>query len=222
MIFGVSVGGALIATIIAGLQPAYSRTQAQRLSIRYVEDAVKKKASLGARCGGTASAVSARGGRLLEKAADRPATAVREKLRRAGRERRGSRRRTERSSPMRVVAGAHRITITLHGSPQASGMLLIVPKDAALRVIDIHGEHVVAPKDNNTYTVLACVSRDCATETVGLEFGSRRDITLTLVEDRYGAPDFAAKLVAARPKNAIPSQNGDVVALVNTIVVKAK
>ncbi|MEI9932930.1 MAG: hypothetical protein WDM89_20955 [Rhizomicrobium sp.] len=43
-ILALAGGGALIAGVIAGFQPAYSKTQAQRLSIRYVEDAKNKEA----------------------------------------------------------------------------------------------------------------------------------------------------------------------------------
>jgi hypothetical protein len=121
-----------------------------------------------------------------------------------------------------IVAGAHRVTIAMQGSPNASGMLLVIPKAAELHEINIHGEHLVPPKNDSGDTLLACVSRDCATETIGLEFGSRKAVSLSLIEDRYGVPPFAAKLVAARPKNAIPSQNGDVVVLVNTLNISAK
>ena len=91
-----------------------------------------------------------------------------------------------------------------------------------MRTIDIHGEHLVAPKDNDGDTVLACASRDCASEVVGLEFASRAAFKLSFGEQRYGAPPFAAKLLAARPKNAIPSQTGDIVVLTNSIAVEAK
>jgi Peptidase family M28 len=220
-IFGGSVVGALIATTIAGFQPAYSKTQAQRLSIRYMENAATNK-PVWALDADEPLPPSLRAAADFSKTPQTvlPPPFAKNYVAPAG--------ATRFKAPDgkivsdAVVSGAHRVTIALQGSPQASGMLLIIPKDAALRVIDIHGERVVAPKGNSDDTVLACVSRDCATETVGLEFGSRKDIRLTLVEDRYGAPPFAAKLVAARPKNAIPSQNGDVVALVNTITVKAK
>jgi hypothetical protein len=99
---------------------------------------------------------------------------------------------------------------------------MVIPKAMKIRSIDIHGEHLVAPKDNDTDTILACASRDCADEVVGLEFASRARFKLTFGEQRFGAPPSAAKLVAARPRNAIPSQTGDVVVLVNSIAVGAK
>jgi len=121
-----------------------------------------------------------------------------------------------------IVNGARRVTIRLHGSPQTSTMGILVPKSAKLRSIDIHGQHLVAPKNNDADTLIGCASRDCAGETVSLEFGSRSDISLPIAEQRYGLPVFAAKLVAARPANTIPSQTGDYTMLLNTLIVKAK
>src|SRR5205085_4293139 len=108
-----------------------------------------------------------------------------------------------------VVDGARRVTITLHGSPQTATMGIIVPKSAKLRSIDIHGQHLVTPKNSDSDTLLGCASRDCAGETVSFEFGSRSDVSLPIIEQRYGLPTSAAKLVAARPAKAVPSQSGD-------------
>ncbi|MEI9932931.1 MAG: hypothetical protein WDM89_20960 [Rhizomicrobium sp.] len=87
---------------------------------------------------------------------------------------------------MLLLTGAHRVTIALQGSPQTSAMLLVVPKDAALKSVDIQGEHLAAPKDDSGDTLLACMSRDCATKTIALTLGSHRAVALTLIEDRYG------------------------------------
>jgi hypothetical protein len=211
----------LIAGIIAGLQPAYSTTQAQRLSIRYVEDAKEKQAKW-ALDADAPLPPSLRAAADFSKAPEvvLPGPFPKNYVAPAGEKRFAS--PSARIVSDAAVGGVHRVTIALQGSPEASGMLLVVPKDAALKEINVHGEHLVPPKGDSGDTLLACVSRDCATETVGLEFGSRSAVALTLIEDRYGAPPFAAKLVAARPKNAIPSQNGDVVVLVNTIDIKAK
>jgi hypothetical protein len=218
---GAALAGALIATIIAGFQPAYSRTQAQRLNIRYVEDATTKQ-------GKWALDADAPLPPLLRAVAQfsktpqpvlsgpfpsyfvAPAGAA------------------QFASPHAeivsdvVVEGARRVAVALHGSPQTSAMFVVIPKAVEIRTIDIRGEHLVAPKGNDTDTILACASRDCANEVVGLEFASRSAFKLSFGEQRYGAPPFAAKLVAARPKNAIPSQTGDIVVLVNSVAVEAK
>jgi hypothetical protein len=121
-----------------------------------------------------------------------------------------------------VVGGAHRVTIQLHGSSQAAAMAIVVPKSAKLRSIDIHGQHLVAPKDSESDTLLGCASRDCASETIGLVFESRSQVLLQIAEQRYDLPPLAARLVAARPENAIPSQTGDYTLLANTLTVKAQ
>lgn len=220
-IFGAAAVGALIATVIAGFQPAYSKTQAQRLSIRYLENAATNK-PVWALDADAPLPLSLRESADFSKTPETvlPSPFPKNYVAPAG----ATRFKAPEGKIVSdaVVEGAHRVTITLQGSPQTSSMLLLIPKDAELREIDIHGEHLAAPKDDSGDTVIACMSRDCATETVGLEFGSRKAVSLSLIEDRYGAPPFAAKLLAARPKNAIPSQTGDVVALVNTIKVPAK
>jgi hypothetical protein len=220
-IFAVAIGGAVIATVIAGFQPAYSKTQAQRLSIRYMENAATNK-PVWALDADAPLPPSLRAAADFSKMPETvlPTPFPKNYVAPAGATRFKAPEGTIVTDA--VVAGMHRVIIALHGSPQASGMLLAIPKDAQLKVIDIHDEHVAAPKDDSGDTVLACVSRDCATETVGLEFASHKPISLTLIEDQYGAPPFAAKIVAARPKNAIPSQNGDIIALVNTIKIGAK
>jgi len=220
-IFGAAAVGALIATVIAGFQPAYSKTQAQRLSIRYLENAATNK-PVWALDADAPLPSSLRAAADFSKAPEAvlPPPFAKNYVAPAG----AARFKAPEGKIVSdaVVEGAHRVTVTLQGSPQTSSMLLLIPKDAELRAIDIHGEHVPAPKGDSGDTVLSCMSRDCATETVSLEFGSRKAVSLTLIEDRYSAPPFAAKLLAARPKSAIPSQTGDVVALVNTIKVQAK
>ncbi len=221
IVFAIAAGGALVATIIAGFQPAYSRTQAQRLSIRYLEDAGAKQAVW-------ALDADAPLPPALREAADfstTPQTVLPRPFPKNFVAPAGEKRFAPPSANIvsdAVVSNARRVALAWQGSPQTSAMLLVIPKDAALKSIDLHGERIAAPKNGSGDTVLACMSRDCANETAGLEFGSRKAVALTLIEDRYGVPPFAAKLLAARPKSAIPSQNGDVVVLVNTITIEAK
>jgi hypothetical protein len=216
-----SAAGALIATVIAGLQPAYSRTQAQRLSIRYVEDSTSQRASWALDAGAplpaslrAAAHFSQDPVQLLPKPVPAYHVAA------AG----GLRYPAPRADVVSdaVVGGARRVTIQLHGSPQAATMGIVVPKSARLRSIDIHGQHLAAPKDSDTDTLLGCASRDCAGETVGLEFASRSQVSLVIAEERYSLPPFAAALATARPANAIPSQTGDYTLLITTLIVKAR
>jgi hypothetical protein len=219
--YGAATAGALIATIIAGFQPAYSRTQAQRLNIRYVEDTTTRQAQWA--LDGDAPLPS-----LLRAAANFSKTPQRVLpdpfpsyyVAGAG---------AARFAPpgARIVSdavrgGARHVTIALHGSAQASAMFVVVPKAMKVTAIDIRGEHLVAPGDNDTDTILSCASRDCANAVMGLELASRAGGKLVFGEQRYGLPPFAGALLAARPKNAIPSQTGDLVLLSNTIALEAK
>jgi hypothetical protein len=219
-LIGASGAGALIATVIAGLQPAYSRTQAQRLSIRYVEDPSSGKSSWALDAGAPlpaplrAAAAFARDPvQLLPKPFPTNYVAP------AG----GLRYPPPRADVVSdaIVDGTRRLTIHLQGSPQTMTLGIVIPKSARLHSIDIHGQHLEVPKDSDTDTLLACASRDCAGETVGLEFASRSQISIVIAEQHYDLPPFAAKLVAARPPNAVPSQTGDYTLLTNTLIVKA-
>jgi hypothetical protein len=215
-LFGVAVVGALIAVVIAGFQPAFSKTQAQRLSIRYVEDATTKKATW-ALDGNAPLPASFRAVADFSKKPKVILSALfgPNYIAPAG---------AARFSPptATITADGSQMTVALHGSPQTSAMLLVIPKAAKLRAIDIRGQHLVAPKGFDDETYFACVSRDCADEQVTLDVGTKDAFTLNFAEMRYGLPPFAAKLMAARPKNAIPSQNGDVVMLPGTLDVKAR
>jgi hypothetical protein len=219
--YGAAIAGSLIATIIAGFQPAYSKTQAQRLNIRYVEDATTGEArwALDADAPLPAS---------LRTAADFSKTPQQVLKGPFPSYYAAPAGKAQFPAPQAkivsdaVVEGARRTRVALSGSPQSDAMFVVIPKEVKLMSIDIHGEHLVAPKDNDGDTVIACASRDCASEVVGLEFASRAAFKLAFGEQRYGAPPSAAKLIAARPKNAIPSQTGDIVVLINSIAMGAK
>lgn len=217
----VSLGGALVATAIAGLQPAFSRTVAQRLSIRYFEDAATKKASWLLDAGAPLPA-SLRAAAAFSAAPVAALPAPFQPLYVASA---GAARFPSPSAEIvadGAFAGGRRVTVALHGSADASTMGLIIPKAAKLRTIDIRGQHLVAPKTNDGDTLLACLSRDCAGEVVAIETATHASFSLIVVEQRYGLPPFAAKLVAARPPQAVPSQNGDVMLLKTAITVPAK
>ncbi len=214
----VSLAGAVIATVIAGFQPAFSRTMAQRLSIRYVEDASTRRAAWALDAGAPLPA-RLRAAAAFSKAPQPmlPGPFPLAYVAPAGHAQFAA-ARGELLSDV-VLPQGRRIAVALHGSPQTSAMLLVVPKTARLRTIDINGQHLAVAAPGNTDTLLACVSRDCATENVTLDLASRAAFALQFVEERYSLPPFAARLVAARPQNAIPSQNGDITVLANRLSV---
>jgi len=220
MLVIVAAGGALIAGVIAGMQPAFSKTVAQRLSIRYVEGIGAPKWSADANAPLPAPL------RTAAKFAQDPAPLLPGPFPAVYQAPAGDAPRYA-VSPAEIVAdgafeGGRRVTVALHGSSEASVMALVIPKSAKVRGVAIHGQDLVAPKDFDGDMLLACASRDCAGEVVSIETAGRAAFPLTVIEQRYGLPDFAHAIVAARPPQAIPSQLGDGVLLVKTLNVPAK
>lgn len=214
-----SIGGALVATIIAGLQPAFSRTVAQRLSIRYVEEAARAGWALDANAPLPPS---------LSAAADfakTPRPALPEPFAPTYNAPAGAARFVPPGGEIvsdDATPQGRRISVGLDGAPETSAMILVVPRAARLRTIDIGGQHLAAPADNDTDTLLACLSRDCGQLRLTMTLASHASFALHFAEERYGLPPFAAKIVAARPKTAIPSQNGDITVLANTLKIPTR
>ncbi len=220
----VAAGGALVAGVIAGMQPAFSKTVAQRLSIRYVEGIGAPKWSLDANAPLPAPL------RAAAHFAKDPAPLLPGPFPAVYQAPAGDAQRYA-VSPAEIVAdgafegakeGGRRVTVALHGSSEASVMALVIPKAAKVRSVAIHGQDLVAPNDFDGDMLLACTSRDCAGEVVSIETAGHAAFPLTVIEQRYGLPEFAHAMVAARPPQAIPSQLGDGVLLVKTLAIPAK
>ena len=215
---GVTVIGALIATVIAGVQPAFSRTTAQRLSILYVEGAAPKPIwAVGANAPMPAS-LRAAASFSREPKVLLPGQGAAYYIAPAGDKALYAIRRAQITGDV-TSNGERLVDVALHGTNDASAMVLIIPKAARIRSIDIRGQHLAPPKILEDDIYISCASRDCANETVVIEAATLNAFTLTIVEQRFGLPDFAAKLVAARPPQAIPSQNGDVTVIVKKLQV---
>jgi hypothetical protein len=122
-----------------------------------------------------------------------------------------------------LVRGLRRVTVNLHGSREAAQMYVTIPRAAGLKSIDIAGWHADAPAawTNQDAVAIACMSRDCADRSITLTLASRSAANLGVYEHRFGLPDFARFLAAARPPTAVSSQNGDGVTLVNTVTIPA-
>ncbi|MGH6876997.1 MAG: M28 family peptidase, partial [Rhizomicrobium sp.] len=221
LVWAASIAALFVAAIgaafVQGLEPAYSTTAAQRLDITYVEGRQRAVWALE-----TMGPVP-RAMRALASFSSRP----------------------ERLAPTMprayfalandphlplpdatIIArppsnGVRRITVMFHGSGNADQMYLAIPKAAMLKAIDLQGWHFNAPPQwiREDYVALACMSRDCATVTVTLTLAARSSATLDLYEHRFGLPDFARRLAAARPATAVQSQNGDGVTLIGEVDV---
>jgi hypothetical protein len=210
---------ALGAAIVQGLEPAYSATAAQRLNVTFVQDGrramwavdavapvpreMRKIASFSSEPQSLSPA--------MPLAYVAPAGPPRFPL------------ATAIISSDRNVGADRSLTLALHGSSNAAQMVLVIPKSAMLKAIDINGRHFDAPPSwaNEDSVVLACMSRDCASSAVTLTLASPRAQTFELYEHRFGLPDFAKRLAAARPPTAVQSQNGDGVVVMNKVGVPA-
>ena len=111
--------------------------------------------------------------------------------------------------------GARKLTLALHGSADASVMLLRIPSEVHLQAIDLRGQHLVVPAGWSGSTELACVSRDCRDAQMTLTLADHNPGDYVFGEERYGLPSFGAPINAARPDTAMPSQSGDAVMLAN-------
>ncbi|HEX4050524.1 MAG TPA: M28 family peptidase [Steroidobacteraceae bacterium] len=225
--------GALLGAVVTGLQPTYSASAPERLDLLYYET----QGSFASQGSAHWIADSAWAGqpaaplpRSLQHAAEfqaqslalpgvAPASSF---VASAGPPRlplpRGEIRTAAADAP---TSGESLVTLRLVGSANTDEMALYIPPGAALRGLDIRGQHLVAPAGWSGGTTLLCVTPDCRDETVRLHLAANRSdaSSLQFVEHDYGLPAFGAWLGAARGPWAMPSQNGDEVLLAGQLVL---
>jgi hypothetical protein len=226
---GVAAVIAVGLAIAAGFQPAFSEISPQRLSISYVEDATGHRTFWSADAGGFfGSAPLPPSLRAAAKFSDKPERPYPFSFGLAYIAPAGPARFEAPSALANVSktgAGTRRVALALHGSPQADQMVVAVPRDAGLKTIEIDGKRFDVPKtwaqSSLPYNFIGCFSRDCATKTIAFELSARSELKLLVGELRYGLPPDGRKLVAARPKTAVASQNGDTTVLINSVTVPA-
>lgn len=211
--------GAVCAALVQGLEPAYSTTAAQRLSIGYVQNRERAFWTVDAMAPvppamRAIAAFSPRPRRLMPAFSSVYAAP-------AGNPRYPVPDATIIARPS--TNGIRSITLLFHGSDAADQMFLIIPRSARLQAVDLQGLHYAAPASWSHQDTIAfmCMSRDCRNESVTLTLATPKPVTLGLYEQRFGLPGFAHALIAARPSTAVPSQNGDGVTLVAEVHVPA-
>ena len=201
----VSFGGAIVAAVIAGFQPAYSETWPLRLNVNYVEDHIRNRA-LWAADAHAPLPLSLRAAAKFESKPEKPYPGAFAEAYLAP------------AGPMRfdpptanVTRGKNNVTLSLHGSPDTAQMYLIVPKGAGLTAFTINGKHFAAPPEwaKGDQVLIGCMTPDCRNATLTLNLSTRKPVTLMLAERRAGLPPFGKFLSRARPKTAVPSQLGD-------------
>jgi len=183
---------ALGAAITAGLEPAFSATQPERLNLRYVEQDGKSwwLADPVNDLPDSMRTAAAFSKDPLVLAAWRgyvaPAGIV------------------QLPSPTATVSrnGAS-ITLDLHGSNDADGMLLMVPP--GLSSVAVNGAQVLGLSGGSNPSMINCAGGPCATAHVVLNFAGPVARSVLVAETRYGLPSDAAFLLKARPDWAVPS-----------------
>jgi len=215
---------ALLIAVIAGLQPAYSKKSPQRVNIIYLENGsaparfIADTSWKGVGAEPIPPSLLKAGPFTLDQNAWeglQPGTAY---VAPAG-------------SPIypvpraqvlvdRKEGGARHVEIALDGSSAANGMIVTIPKEAKLLSIDLVQEHLTS-KDNAGNVHVVCWTPDCRNLRLKLVLGNTGAVTIPFAQIRYGLPDFAARLKAARPVEAMPSQSGDETILANKVELRA-
>jgi hypothetical protein len=205
-----SLGLAIIAAVIAGFLPPYSVTQPQRLNLRYVEadgraqwaadpvrhfpPALRQAGNFAA----TPQAVPGFGNFYLAPAGNAKFPAPSAEVLRAG----------------------SQVSLRLHGSPEADGMMLSIPADAGLVFASV-GEWKLAPHPQGRF-VVTCATAECRDLPVTMRFTSAAPVTLELAELRLGLPAGGEKLQRARGNMAVASQIGDSMLLLTELKVPGR
>jgi hypothetical protein len=213
-------GAAIVAAIVQGFLPTFSDVAPQRLSLTYVQDRTRAQWAL------DAAAPIPMAMRAVASFSAKPQRmsdfwGAPSYLAPAGLPRFPAPAATVIARP--PSNGLRRITVNLHGSNEAVQMYVAIPRAAGLRFIDVGGWHVTAPSDWATQdaVAIACMSRDCSDRSITLALTSRSAVNLGIYEHRFGLPDFARPLIDARPRTAVPSQNGDGVTLASVVTIPA-
>lgn len=207
--WGISLAASLVLAIAlavtAGLQPAYSADAPQRLNLGYVEmdgraswlaDPVQRlPESLRA-----AANFSDEPQRMLEMFYVAPAAASRY------------------PAPTAVVT-RDGDTVTLDLKTSGDAVLLMVPAEAKMQSLTVAGVTTQSSEDRVT---IFCSTPDCATARMTLRLASSHPVSLQLLAQRRGLPPDGAKLLKARPPEAVPSRAGDRTILAANIAIPGR
>jgi hypothetical protein len=200
----ISLTAALVLAVVAGFQPAYSRSAPQRLNLRYVE----------------------REGRAWW-VAD-PVARLPDGLRTAAHFSTGVEHQpitghvapdgaARFSAPeAQVSRQGHDVTLQLNAPGDALALLL--PRDAGLKSISIGGIEADA---EGRVDIINCDTPDCGQMRITLHLSTTAPFQIMLRSVRHGLPPEGAAIVKARPPQATPSQGGDTTLLIRTIAVPA-
>ena len=120
----------------------------------------------------------------------------------------------------RSQGGAIRVDVKLKGSSDASGMIVVIPREAALQSLDLRGQRYDAQGQSGA-TRIICWTPDCSDMHLTLVLAKTGKVALSFAEVRYGLPQAGERLQAARPDMAMASQSGDETMLMNSAALPA-
>jgi hypothetical protein len=218
---GLALAAAIACAVVAGLQPAYSEAAPMRITLVYVEDATTGAASWAASTTAPLPPSLRRAAAFSrERTLDLPGRFERAYVAPAG---------PARLPPPTAAIlsdaptpSGRTLIIVLHGPPSTSAMFAIVPRAAKLAAVEVNGQPMAIKGGSTHDTTLACLSLDCAAEErLTLRLATHDAFTLRFSANRYGLPPQGMRLAAARPRNAMPSQDGDGVVQLSSLVVPA-
>lgn len=203
--FALSLGLALVLSVTAGFQPAYSSSAPERLNLRYVETEGKAfwladpvthlPAALRA-----AANFSATPQRVLQMGYAAPAGKA-------------------LFAPPAAIVARHGDEATIDLNMTADAVMLVVPAEGMLRSLTLGGVTTAASGGRAT---IICATPDCANAHMTLELASAKPVDLQLVALRRGLPPQGARLLTARPASAVPSQSGDMTMLAAKLAVPGR
>ena len=211
---------AVAVAVIAGLLPSYSEIAPQRLNLNYVVDTATGAAKWAA----DGAAPLPAGLRAAANFSDVPQTPYPSSRQMAYL---APAQRVRPMLPRAAVLGnvragdVRRVTLGLQGSGKAAMMSVVVPGTAKLKSVMLGKKLVVIPDvwAKQDHVTIVCMSADCATMPVTLDMADNGPLKITVIERQAGLPSFGTRLLAARPKTAVPSQFGDGAMLVTPLTV---
>jgi hypothetical protein len=112
---------------------------------------------------------------------------------------------TQQPSP-----GGRTVTLAMKAPDNVAQAIFLIPAAAGVRAYSFNGlRHELSTKGDTGDFQLHCMSSDCGHATIAFEV-SATPVDISVATQAFGLPADGQKLVAARPKEAVPSQNGDV------------
>jgi hypothetical protein len=115
------------------------------------------------------------------------------------------------------IRQGHGITLTLHGSRDADGMMLVSAPSVRFTLKSINGRPFAGLPPVSRF---ACDTSDCADAAIGLD--AMDGDAIDLVEMRHGLPMKGVGLMLARPDDAVPSGAGDQTLLIKRISIPVR